>query len=220
MTSLISVEYMSTLYKEIFKQNNNKIKELTGEYKINCEQLVKELRSYAIKTQSTEKVVEEMIDELCQGYNRNIRFTTLVVNKEEYLNNYKAKCYKGNDKPTFSTKEKIGIAIFIIIALLFTAVTIYLQQPVSFDVPENVEIKENILTFDEVEYAEKYIVYITDVNGKTVFEKEIKDPTLDLSIIPELKNIGTYKIRVKVKETRIMEESEWSEVVIYFNGDN
>ena len=80
---------MSTLYKEIFKQNNNKIKELTGEYKINCEQLVKELRSYAIKTQSTEKVVEEMIDELCQGYNRNIRFTTLVVNKEEYLNNYK-----------------------------------------------------------------------------------------------------------------------------------
>ena len=106
MTSLISGEYMSTLYKEIFKQNNNKIKELTGEYKINCEQLVKELRSYAIKTQSTEKVVEEMIDELCQGYNRNIRFTTLVVNKEEYLNNYKAKCYKGNDKPTFSTKEK------------------------------------------------------------------------------------------------------------------
>ena len=31
---------MSTLYKEMFKQNNNKVKELTGEYKINCEQFV------------------------------------------------------------------------------------------------------------------------------------------------------------------------------------
>lgn len=211
---------MSTLYKEMFKQNNNKVKELTGEYKINCEQFVKELRNYAIKTQSTEKVVAEMVDELYNGYNKNIRFTTLVVNKVEYLNNYKAKCYKGDARPTFSVKEKIGIIIFIVIALIFTAVTIYLQTPVSFDIPENIEINENVLTFDEVEYAEKYIVYITDVNGKKLFEKEIKDPILDLSIIPELENIGTYKVRIKVKETQIMEESKWSEVVIYYNGGN
>lgn len=211
---------MSTLYKEMFKQNNNKVKELTGEYKINCEQFVKELRNYAIKTQSTEKVVAEMVDELYNGYNKNIRFTTLVVNKVEYLNNYKAKCYKGDARPTFSVKEKIGIIIFIVIALIFTAVTIYLQQPVSFNVPENVEIKENILTFDEVEYAEKYIVCITDVNEKKLFEKEIKDPILDLSIISEIENIGTYKVRVKVKETKLMEESKWSEIVIYYNGGN
>lgn len=211
---------MSTLYKEMFKQNNNKVKELTGEYKINCEQFVKELRNYAIKTQSTEKVVAEMVDELYNGYNKNIRFTTLVVNKVEYLNNYKAKCYKGDARPTFSVKEKIGIAIFLIIAILFATVTIYLQTPVSFDIPENIEINENVLSFDEVEYAEKYIVYIADVNGKKLFEKEIKDPILDLSIIPELENIGTYKVRIKVKETQIMEESKWSEVVIYYNGGN
>ena len=100
---------MSNLYKDLIKQNNNKIKELTGEYKLNCESLVKELRSYGIKTLSTEKVVTEMIDELYSAYNRNVRFTTIVPNKEEYLNNYKAKCYKGAEKPTFSLNEKIKI---------------------------------------------------------------------------------------------------------------
>ena len=209
---------MSNLYKDLIKQNNNKIKELTGEYKLNCESLVKELRSYGIKTLNTEKVVTEMIDELYSAYNRNVRFTTMVPNKEEYLNNYKAKCYKGADKQTFSLKEKIKIAIFIIVVVAFTAITIYLQSPVYFDIPTNVEINESILTFDEVENAEKYIVLITDVNGKTVFEKEIKDPTLDLSIIPELEKIGTYKVKIKVKETSIINESKWSEVVIYYKG--
>lgn len=208
---------MSTLYKEMYKQNNKKVKELTGEYKINAENFVKEIRSYAVETQGTEKVIAEMIEELYNGYTRNIRFTSIVKNKQEYLNIYKSKCYKGSTKQKFTLKEKIGIGIFIVIAFAFTAFTIYLQQPVSFDTPENVVIENNILTFDKVESADKYIILITDVNDKTVFEKEVKEPKLDLSIISEIDHIGTYKVRVKTKETSYMEESDWSEVVIYIN---
>ncbi len=211
---------MGNLYKDTIKENNKKVKELTGEYKLNCEKFVKEIREYAIQTLNTEQVISEMIEELYNGYNKNIRFSTLVDNKNDYLNNYKAKCYKGAGKQSFTLKEKIGIVFFLIIAAAFTIITIYLQQPVSFDIPTNIEITENVLSFDKVEYAEKYMVLITDVNDKKIYEKEIKTTTLDLSTISEIDEVGTYKIKVRVQETSVMEESKWSEVVIYYNGGN
>ena len=63
---------MNELYKKLLKDNKKSIKQFTGEYKMFLEKIIKEIRSYSIKSQSTEKVIEEIITELKNNYDKNI----------------------------------------------------------------------------------------------------------------------------------------------------
>ena len=70
---------MNDLYKKLLKENNQNINYFTGEYGINLKKIVKEIRDYSIKSQSTEKVIENIIESFKENYDKNIRFYSLIL---------------------------------------------------------------------------------------------------------------------------------------------
>ena len=206
---------MNELYKKLLKDNKTAIKELTGEYKMWVERITKEIRQYAIKSQSTEKVIEEIIEEFKDNYNRNIRFSSFITNINKYIESKKELCAENKSKQKFNLKEKIIIVIFLALMVGITVVGILLKRPVHFDYPSNIVITENTISYDSVEGASKYRIIIHDIHGNLVTEISTKYTTYDLSNITSLKTGVTYYIYLQTEKTNIMEASDKSEVVIY-----
>ena len=81
---------MNELYKKLLKDNKTAIKELTGEYKMWAERITKDIRKYAVKSQSTEKVIENIIYEFKDNYEKNIRFSSFIKNINKYIESKKS----------------------------------------------------------------------------------------------------------------------------------
>ena len=206
---------MNELYKKLLKDNKTSIKQLTGEYKMWAERITKEIRQYAIKSQSTEKVIEEIILEFKDNYDRNIRFSGFITNINKYIASKKELCVENKLKQKFNLKEKIIIVVFIIVMIGITVAGILLKRPVSFKYPENIAVTENVITYDAVEGAARYRIIIYDIHGNLVTEISTKYTTYNLSNIDSLKYGVTYYIYLQTERTNIMEASDKSDPVVY-----
>lgn len=218
-------ETMNDLYKKIKKDNDKLLKEVSGEYAYFLNQLVKEIRKYAIKSQGTESELKKIIEDLRYSYQQNIRFSTAVPNKTEYIENVKANFVKGNNKPKYTPKEIIIISICLITFFGLAIWGIILKQPVDFETPKEVKISNGIFSFQEVKYAKEYVIRCTNAKGQVLREiwLDDEDPeviniqTYDVRKITELKEPGTYIIKVKVISNNVYKDSKWSEEVTYVN---
>lgn len=217
---------MNDLYKKLKKENNKLLKEVNGEYAYFLNQLVKEIRKYAIKSQGTESELRKIIEELINSYRQNVRFSTIVPSKQEYIEDKKTNFVKGNNKPKYTVKEIIVITICLTVFFGLAIAGIILKQPVNFETPKEVKISDTgIFSFQEVKYAKEYVIRCTNAKGEIVREiwLDDEDPeiiniqTYDITTITELKEIGTYIIKVKVISNNIYKDSKWSEEVTYVN---
>ena len=199
----------------MLKDNKTAIKQFTGEYKMWAERITKEIRNYAVKSQSTEKVIQEIIEEFKENYEKNIRFSSFVVNINKYIQSKKELCSENKTKQKFNLKDKIVICIFLLSMIGITVIGVILKRPVKYDYPSNIVITENIISFDAVEGAVKYKIIITDIHGNLVTEISTKYTTYNLSNITSLHNGVTYYIYLQTEETNIMEASVKSEAMIY-----
>ena len=206
---------MNELYKKLLKDNKKSIKQFTGEYKMFLEKIIKEIRSYSIKSQSTEKVIEEIITEFKNNYDKNIRFSSFIPSINKYIETKKEQCIENKAKQKFNLKEKIWIAIFIIIMVGVTIFGFIIKRPVKYDCPTNIVITENVISFDPVEAANKYTIIITDINGNYVTQISTKYTTYNLSNINSLKNGVTYYIYLQTEETKLMKTSDKSDPIKY-----
>ena len=206
---------MNDLYKKLLKDNKKAIKQFTGEYKMWVERITKEIRSFAVKSQATEKVIQEIIEEFKENYDKNIRFSSFVTNINKYIASKKELCSENKTKQKFNFKDKIVICIFILIMVGVTVFGILLKRPVKFDYPSNIVITENVISYDAVEGASKYKIIINDIHGNFVTEISTKYTSYNLSNITSLKTGVTYYIYLQTEETNIMDASVKSEAIIY-----
>lgn len=215
---------MNNLYKKLKSDNNKLIKDVSGEYAIFLNQLIKKVRKYAIKTQATESTLKEIIEELVSSYQQNVRFSTIIPNKEQYINSKLEKFTKAY-KPKYTTKEIIIITICCTLFIGFMALSIILKQPVDFETPKELKIEDGIVYFKEVKSAKEYVIRCTNASGHVLREIYLddEDPNFistqnyNLKTITELKEPGTYFIKVKVLSNNIYQDSKWSKEVIYVN---
>lgn len=215
---------MNNLYKNLKKNNNLLIKETTGEYAIFLNTFVNKIRKYAIKSQATENTLKEIIQEIIAAYHQNIRFSTFIPNKEEYTNTKLEKFTKAY-KQKYSIKEIIIITLCLVFLIGGMILSIILKQPVDFETPKEVKVEEGIFYFQEVKYAKEYIIRCTNASGHILRDIYLDDEDPDviniqkynLTTITELKEPGTYIIKVKVISNDIYQDSKWSEEITYVN---
>lgn len=215
---------MNNLYKNLKKNNNLLIKETTGEYAIFLNTFVNKIRKYAIKSQATENTLKEIIQEIIDAYHQNIRFSSFIPSKEEYINDKLEKFTKAY-KPKYSIKETIIITLCSAFLIGFMVLSIILKQPVDFETPKEVKVEEGIFYFQEVKYAKEYIIRCTNASGHILRDIYLDDEDPDivniqkynLTTITELKEPGTYIIKVKVLSNNIYQDSKWSEETTYVN---
>ncbi len=216
---------MNDIYKKLKKENNGLVKSISGEYAIFLNELVKEIRKYAIKSQSTESKLKTIIEEIILAYQNNIRFSTFIPNKKEYIDSKKKEFVKGNNKPKYTVKEIITIVTILTIFFGLAIAGIILKQPVDFETPKNVKVENGIFYFDEVKYAKEYVIRCHSASGKVLREIYLddEDPEVvnvvryDLTNITELKQPGTYIIKVKVITNGVYQDSKWSKECTYVN---
>lgn len=217
---------MNKQYKDMVRKNNKKVKSLTGDYQIFATRVIKELRRYAIKSQHTEKVLGELLNEMRYQQNKNTRLYTYAPDVNSYIQSKYELFTKGNNHPTFNKKEIVIISIFVVIMVITAVFGIMLRRPVAFNAPSNVKIENNILYFNEVKYASSYRVKCVDANGKIIFEKTFFDDddkisigTINLTTISEMNRPGTYTIMIRTVKNGIYETSKWSKPITYvFNN--
>lgn len=215
---------MNNLYKNLKKNNNLLINETTGEYAIFLNNFVNKVRKYAIKSQATENTLKEIIQEIIDAYHQNIRFSSFIPNKEEYINNKLEKFTKAY-KTKYSVKETIIITLCSVFLIGFMILSIILKQPVDFETPKEVKVEEGIFYFQEVKYAKEYIIRCTNASGHILRDIYLDDDDPDivniqnynLTTITELKEPGTYIIKIKVLSNNIYQDSKWSEETTYVN---
>lgn len=218
---------MNELYKKMKKENNLLIKELSGEYALFISEFVREIRKYAIKTQNTELKLKQIIEETITAYINQVRFSTYIPSKEEYLNKQKKEFIKDTHKPKYTTKEIIIITLCLTFFIGFAIIGIILKQPVDFDPPKNVTIENGTVYFEEVKYAKEYVIRITNASGKLIREIYLDDEDPEvvnifnykLSTLSELNNPGTYLIKIKTLSNKIYQDSKWSKEVVYVKYD-
>lgn len=218
---------MNDIYKKLKKENNALVKNISGEYAIFLNELVKEIRKYAIKSQSTESKLKTIIEEISLASQNNIRFSTFIPNKNEYIDSKKKEFVKGNNKPKYTVKEIITIVTILTIFFGLAIAGIILKQPVDFETPKNVKVENGIFYFDEVKYAKEYVIRCYSASGKVLREIYLddEDPEVvnttpmqyNLTNITELKQPGTYIIKVKVITNGVYKDSKWSKECTYVN---
>lgn len=206
---------MNDLYKKLLKENNQNINYFTGEYGINLKKIVKEIRDYSIKSQSTEKVIENIIESFKENYDKNIRFYSFIKDINQFILEKKELCIENNEKQRFNIKEKIGIGIFVFVMIAFTIIGIVLKRPVKYDAPENIKIVDNIISYDGVEAANKYSIIIKDIHGNLVTQISTQYTQYNLNTVSSLQKGVTYYIYLQTEETSLMDRSEESEAIVY-----
>ena len=206
---------MNDLYKKLLKENNQNINYFTGEYGINLKKIVKEIRDYSIKSQSTEKVIENIIESFKENYDKNIRFYSFIKDINQFILEKKELCIENKEKQRFNIKEKIGIGIFVFVMIAFTIIGIVLKRPVKYDAPENIKIVDNIISYDGVEAATKYSIIIKDIHGNLVTQISTQYTQYNLNTVSSLQKGVTYYIYLQTEETSLMDRSEESEAIVY-----
>ena len=212
---------MTKIYKNSVKENNLLLESLSGEYQISTKKIVKELRKYSLKSLATEQYLNSLIKMFIDNQNKGVRYSSIVSSISNFIEQEQEKLVKDPHKQKFSLKDKIVIGTFLVIMIGITIFSYIMSRPVKFDAPSNVKIENDVLYYDEVDLATKYLINISTIGGVSICDKILYDNqnknvgSLDLKKLEQLQNSGTYIIRIQTIENEIMESSEWSEEVTY-----
>lgn len=204
---------MGKRYQELIKENNETARYLIPSYQQVAAKLIRLARGKGVKNEDTEVVIKGILEELTDYSNRNVDINLVIPDVDKYIE--EKLVYISKKVPNkYLTKELIAVVIFCLIFVGWIALQQWLKSDIDFKSPENIiveEVGENKIkiTWDEVTFAEEYIVYYINTKNEKSYEKTTSENTCIFELPPES---GTYKICVYVKETDLYKESKPSEV--------
>ena len=173
------VIYMSNnRYKELIKENNERINYLGDSYKRVAEIYVKKSRGYGVKSIDTEVKITEVLEELESFSNKGVDVNIAIPSLTNFVEERVAKISKAPSSLP-KIKEIIAVSIFLLCIVGYFVVSKIFDKKVPLAAPKEISVmleadNSFYLTWQHNELAtEGYYMYIYDQNGKLLKEADI-----------------------------------------------
>ncbi len=207
-------------YKQLIKENNDEINQLSDSFRRIAYNYTKKARGYGVKSLDTEVRIKEVLDELTSYDEKHLDANIVIPNMTEYIEAHIKLLSKA---PHFSIKVKeiIAVSILILCIIGYFVANAYLNRKLPLGVPSDavIEVAEPDkyfrISWSENPFAEEGYeikIYKKDASTEPII-KNITKSVIDGKQICEIKELSydgtsTYIFEIKAKATDEYKESE------------
>lgn len=206
-------------YKELKKENNQKLETLTDTYKHIAHTYMLKARGYAENTLDTEARIKDVLDELVDFCEKGLPAPMAIPNMSEYIESKVVLLAKKNSKKE-KVKSIIWTVLFIASILLVIGFGLWLRSENYLKKPKNIEHSvtgnEITISWDVEKYAsEGYTIYYDDEKNKvTVEQPESADRVSYTFNLDPSKEYTFY-----IYANQVTNNNNESAVIIYYGSE-